>query len=497
MAYTIVRRTPATTAWRIQSTQQQRTCRSTRKITTISTERRGSISQQQKDASKQNCTEVDPAALPPLSALPTSMLLRSVFINAISSKPFLLSPSLAILSALSKPSRSWVLNVDRNPLLHSLLKATFYKQFCAGETGGEVTQTMRRLREIGFRGTILTYAKETVFDHRTNTEHGMGIASKEDGEPAWCEEIAAWREGTLETVDLLEEGDQLALKLTGAGPLATSRLHTGAPPPRQLLSALREICQRARARGARVIIDAESQRFQAGIERVGLHLMREHNRNRSAGGPAPALVYNTYQAYLKSTPARLAAHLGAAQDEGFTLGLKLVRGAYMASDERRLICDSKQDTDAAYDGIAQGALRCRIGDFGGEGAGSRPFPSVDLLLAGHNEKSLRAAHALHAERVAGELPTVPVAFAQLHGMADGVSFGLVRRRDGEGRGPEVYKCSTWGSLGECLAYLTRRAVENRDAAGRTKEEYAALKREVGRRLGVVLRAPGRWFAGAK
>ncbi|KAL1625445.1 proline dehydrogenase [Diplodia seriata] len=345
---------------------------------------------------------------------------------------------------------------------------------------------MRRLREIGFRGTILTYAKETVFDHRTNTENRMGVAANEDVQEAKCENIAEWREGTLKTVELLEEGDQLALKVTGAGPLVTSRFHAGALPPQQMLDALDEICQQAQARGARILIDAESQHFQAGIERVGLDLMRKYNRS------GHAVVYNTYQAYLKSTPRRLAAHLAAAADEGFTLGLKLVRGAYMASDERALIHDTKPDTDAAYDSIAQGALRRQLfGEFGT----SRPFPSLNLILAGHNAESVGRAHALHASRVAAGLPTVPVAFAQLHGMADGVSFGLMQLKDGEGKGgPEVYKCSTWGSMGECLAYLTRRAAENRDAASRTVDEYRALKREVGRRVRAAL-VPGSWFGG--
>ncbi|KAL1642419.1 proline dehydrogenase [Diplodia intermedia] len=258
-----------------------------------------------------------------------------------------------------------------------------------------------------------------------------------------------------------------------------------------MLDALDEICQRAQARGARVLIDAESQHFQAGIERVGLDLMRKHNRS------GHAVVYNTYQAYLKSTPRRLAAHLAAAAEEGFTLGLKLVRGAYMASDARALIHDSKRDTDAAYDAIARGALRRRLfGRTASSSASGRPFPSLNLVLAGHNAESVARAHALHARRVAAGLPTVPVAFAQLHGMADAVSFGLLRLRDAEGKkgAPEVYKCSTWGSVGECLAYLTRRAAENRDAASRTVDEYRALKREVGRRVRAAL-TPGSWFGG--
>lgn len=212
--------------------------------------------------------------------------------------------------------------------------------------------------------------------------------------------------------------------------------------------------------------------------------MRAYNRD------GHALVYNTYQAYLKATPDVLAQHLRAAKQDGFTLGLKLVRGAYLASDERRLMHDSKAATDAAYDGIAGGALRRQIGEFEGEA-----FPGVELILASHNRESVVRAHELHRQRVREGLPTVPVAFAQLHGMSDEVSFGLLQlgAEGGDGvKPPEVYKCSTWGSLGECLAYLMRRAAENRDAASRTADEYAALKAEVRRRAAAWL-SPSRWF----
>lgn len=238
-----------------------------------------------------------------------------------------------------------------------------------------------------------------------------------------------------------------------------------------MLDALDEICSRCKDRNVRILVDAESQHFQWGILRVSLDLMRKYNRD------GYALIYNTYQAYLKSTPDTLSKHLAAAQKEGFTLGLKLVRGAYIASDERSLIHDTKEDTDNAYNSIAQGALKQTVGEFGS----TTPFPSVNLFLASHNRESVMAAHELHKQRLGAGLPTVPVGFAQLHGMSDEVSFSLLALKGSDGT-PEVYKCSTWGGMGECLAYLLRRAIENRDAVLRTTDEYNALKSEVKRRV---------------
>lgn len=240
-----------------------------------------------------------------------------------------------------------------------------------------------------------------------------------------------------------------------------------------MLDALEEICTACKERGIRILVDAESQHFQWGILRVTLDLMRIYNRDGYAS------IYNTYQAYLKSTPSTLAKHLTTASEEGFTLGLKLVRGAYIASDERSLIHDTKQDTDNAYNTISQGALRQEIGEFGRQGG--RVFPSVNLFLASHNRDSVLAAHHLHQQRLQAQLPTVPVGYGQLHGMSDEVSFNLLQLKTSEGD-PKVYKCSTWGGLGECLAYLLRRAIENRDAVSRTGDEHRALKGEVRRRL---------------
>ncbi|KAH7234721.1 pyridoxal phosphate-dependent transferase [Fusarium redolens] len=408
----------------------------------------------------------------PLSELPPLVLYRSLLVNSISSRPWLLVPSLHLLQKLSNPTNPYLFNVDRNPLLRSLLKHTFYKQFCAGETGAETQCTMKSLQDMGFKGTILTFAKETVFDAKTGKDQGFGIEASSSNECQWCENIEAWREGTVKTVELLREGDQLAVKMTGAGPGVCDAFANGTELPKQFVDACHEISQKCKDRGAYILIDAESQHYQWGIFRLGMELQQKFNTD------GKVVLYNSYQAYLKSTHDTLAKHLQAALDKNFTLGIKVVRGAYMASDPRSLIHDTKQDTDDSYNQIAQGVLRQDFRSFGT----TKPFPSAQLLLASHNKESLVKAHETHQERTKAGLPTVPVKFAQLHGMSDEVSFGLLKLKDDAGVAPEVYKCTTWGTLPECMAYLTRRAMENRDAAARTLDEYSALKSEVWRRL---------------
>ncbi|KAL6705526.1 proline dehydrogenase [Coniothyrium glycines] len=410
--------------------------------------------------------------------MPTAMLLRSLFVATISSNKVLLIPSLKLLSFFAKPNRIWLFNIDRNPALKALLKRTMYNQFCAGETEQETRQCVKQLKDLGFKGVILTFAKEMVFDsnakstnhHTSDNSLNVKAPAKHDGD------IEAWRAGTLATVDLISEGDILAIKSTGGGPSVTAAFSRGELPPQQMLDALDEIAVKCKERGIQIIVDAESQHWQKGIARTALELMRKFNTD------GKAVIYNTYQAYLKATPSVVADHLAAAEKNGFTLGLKLVRGAYILSDDRKLIHDTKQETDDAYNGIAQGALRQHIGDFGASGPNARPFPSVNLFLASHNRDSVLVANSMHRQRTEAGLPTVPVAYGQLHGMSDEVSFSLLADRAPNEAPPEVLKCTTWGSMGECIGYLVRRAVENRDAVLRTRDEFAALRAETRRRF---------------
>lgn len=225
--------------------------------------------------------------------------------------------------------------------------------------------------------------------------------------------------------------------------------------------------------------------MQAGINDWTLSYMRKYN----TAEPGKAVIYGTYQSYLKAAPSILAGHLHAAREGGFTVGVKLVRGAYLGSDPRHLFHDTKADTDACYDGITEALLRREwsgtLAPFApGPGPKSKGenFPGVNLVLASHNAESVRKARAILDS---GERGT-EVAFAQLQGMADEVSCEILAVKDEGSKGevfkPRAYKYLVWGSTGECMKYLLRRAQENRDAVGRTRSGRDAMRAEVWRRL---------------
>lgn len=255
-----------------------------------------------------------------------------------------------------------------------------------------------------------------------------------------------------------------------------------------MTQATTEICEYAKSQGVRLLFDAEQHVVQDGIDQWTLHFQRKYNRDGFA------LVYGTYQAYLRSSPATLAKHLAIAQRDGYTLGVKLVRGAYMGSDPRHLFWATKEETDEAYDGIAESLMRKQWNKVlrPAEEASSQPhiFPAADLVLASHNPDSVQKAMSIRQEQCRAGESGIRLAYGQLMGMADEVGCGLIMsgRRSAQGtekatpERPQAYKYVVWGTVQECLKYLVRRAEENRDALGRARQERIALGRELRRRL---------------
>ncbi|QKX53552.1 uncharacterized protein TRUGW13939_00631 [Talaromyces rugulosus] len=425
-----------------------------------------------------------------LGILPLSTIIRSLSITTVTSIPALLMPALASLSFVAE-SKAKVLDPDQNSILKTALRQTIYSQFCAGEAPDEVETTISDLKGLGYAGVILGYGREVVMD-----EHeARALESREAHEAArrdaarQAHEVLEWKEGTLQTLALAQEGDFVALKFTGAGTEALSHLIHGLPPSLELDQAITDICDRARDRGVQLLFDAEQHAVQSTIDAWVLGLQRRYNRSFSLQGKPRALVYNTYQAYLLSTPGTLASHLAAASQEGFVLGVKLVRGAYLSSDPRHLFWETKAGTDRSYDAIAQSLITRQYGP------GLRPsdsqtqeFPQADLVLATHNRKSIERARTLRNEQVRYRRPMIEMVYGQLQGMADDISCQLVHesataKSDGNvlEEIPKPYKYLVWGTVGECTKYLLRRGRENRDAASRTRDTRNAMLAEVKRR----------------
>lgn len=364
-------------------------------------------------------------------------------------------------------SRNPFFRIDKNPVMKAILWETFYKQFCAGETEAQVSRRCSELRNQGYAGVILEYAPEVLADAEGNEK----------------EDVAFWRKGMLDSVHMAEPGDFIGLKWSGMGPAAMRRMKADTEPTERMSEAMHAICKAAANKGISLLPAAEETWSLTGFLNWSLNMERVYNM----GGKA--VVYNTYQAYLKQTPGNVARHLAIAKKEGFTLGVKMVRGAYLGSDDRNQIFPNIEDTHACYDGIASALIHRAYNDTlqPAEGKPDQTFPDINVVLATHNAASVEKAYALRQDQAARGETLTPLNFAQLQGMADEVSCALIAAAKANADNPKavkerVFKCTTWGPIYDCLNYLLRRAAENQDAAGRTHETRNAMRAEVWRRF---------------
>lgn len=389
--------------------------------------------------------------------------------TSVSSSPVLLSACSKVLMRMLQ-SKSWLTSVEKNPLLRMALRETFYKQYCGGTNRTEVKQTIADLQKLGFQGVILEYALEVLQDAKDADE---------------AKDVEVWRSALLASVDMVNPGDFIGVKWSGMGSHALQLLKNGESPSALMNSAMREVCDAAAAKQVKLLPSAEETTTTPTIDAWTLSLQRDYNR-----GPSGSVLYNTYQTYLKRAPAQIANHLADAQEKGYTLGVKLVRGAYLASEPRHMIHDTIEDTHAAYDNLTAACLKRQWNTTLSPAASmtNPSFPPINLVLATHNAASVRSAQAIRTQQIRNNEPLVPLAYAQLKGMADEVSCELLQAskaapQDGQIVDvPRAFKCTTWGSLSENLNYLLRRAAENKDAATRTKESQNAMGAELRRRF---------------
>ncbi|OGM39385.1 hypothetical protein ABOM_011804 [Aspergillus bombycis] len=350
-------------------------------------------------------------AVSPMARLPTRILLRSLVLTSLMSSKILIRPALTILNILAI-SKSPFLNADRNSILNKALRLTVYDHFCAGTNHTEVSRTIADTKRIGYQGVILGYSKEVILYPNGQSLTDSISATYSD---RCYEMVEEWKEGTLETLRMLEPGDFLALKLTGAGPISVDAMAACQPMPEVVAKAVNTICVATAQQRSRLWLDAEQQMLQPGLDKWAIEMMRTHNRSETP------VVYNTIQGYLKGSKANVDNHIKLAAQEGWSLGIKLVRGAYIEHENRALIHDTKEETDSSYDMIADMLLGQRLP----AEVEHLQFPPAALFLATHNAASTAKAITTHQERILAGQPTVTLECGQIQGMADELSCELL------------------------------------------------------------------------
>jgi hypothetical protein len=129
----------------------------------------------------------------------------------MSSSPALLSLCFGILRKMLD-SKSYLMSIERNPVLSQILKKTFYAQFCVGEKKDEVVANTNFARSVlGYDGILFEYALEV-----------LGGTTPTAAETA--QEIEVWRKGMLQSVEMAKEGDFVGLKYVNSAFTSTSNL---------------------------------------------------------------------------------------------------------------------------------------------------------------------------------------------------------------------------------------------------------------------------------
>jgi proline dehydrogenase len=334
--------------------------------------------------------------------------------------------------------------------IKGLIKATIFKHFCGGETIRECEQTIKSL-DAGSVGTILDYSiegedDEQVFDHtRDEIIRTVKRAAKERAIP-----ITVFKVTGVGRFSLLEKLDS-GTKLTDAEEQEWKKAQ----------ERVRAICEKGHETGIPVMIDAEETWIQDTIDLLALDMMRRFNKEK-------AIIYNTYQLYRLDKLASLKNDHKIATDEGFILGAKLVRGAYMEKERKRAgekgypspIQPDKQAADKDYDAALD---YC-----------TDHINQIAFVAGTHNENSCRLlTELLDKKHIDPKNPHVY--FSQLLGMSDNLSFNLADAQY------NVAKYVPYGPVNAVLPYLFRRAQENTAIAGQMSRELSLIVKEKKRR----------------
>jgi len=332
----------------------------------------------------------------------------------------------------------------------SLIKATIFKHFCGGETIEECDSTIKKLSNGGV-GTILDYSVEgEEEEHIFNATRDEIIKTIQRAIGDKAVPITVFKVTGVGRFGLLE-------KLDAKDQLSEQEIAEWEKVQARVLA----ICSKAYESSVPVMIDAEETWIQNTIDMLALDMMRKFNKEK-------IIVYNTYQIYRHDKLASLKHDHSIAVKEGFILGAKLVRGAYMEKERKRaaemgyecLIQPDKASTDRDYDA----ALNFCMDN----------LDSLAFVAGTHNENSCRLLADLLNEKQVSHNHS-HVFFSQLLGMSDNLSFNLADA------GYNVAKYVPYGPVKAVLPYLFRRAQENTAIAGQMSRELSLIIKEIKRR----------------
>lgn len=275
---------------------------------------------------------------------------------------------------------------------HALVMRTFFNQFLGGETTEDCIPKIEALRKEHI-GTLLGYNIEAELDGSskdpqlifTQTQHVLSsIEAQGKLAKQYCPNASdtggdnrCWVRikvtGLLPHPIALYHGSNAILKAREDKGLDKDVPYPGLPHDgdweaalngkgvtdadrEQLLSlraTMEAIASKARDNNVRIVIDAEQSWYQPVIDSLTDELMQKYN---TLDGPATCIA--SFQAYLRRHPQLLDQQIQRAEERGYKLLFKQVRGAYMVTEAERWkkegrqgpgpVWPTKEETDASF-----------------------------------------------------------------------------------------------------------------------------------------------------
>jgi proline dehydrogenase len=340
--------------------------------------------------------------------------------------------------------------------IKGIIRNTIFKQFVGGETLAETIPVAQMLAEHNV-DVILDYGVEgkegeESFDHATQVFIDV------------INHAASQKNIPFISIKVTGLASHELLQTLHEAPRLRSGIHDNEMEQAawdRVRDRMYAICEAAAEKNIGVLVDAEESWIQDPIDRLTMEMMAEFNKQK-------AVVFNTIQLYRHDRLHFLRISHQIAEAQGFVLGLKLVRGAYMEKEravaleknKQSPIQISKEATDADYDEAVRFCMD--------------HIHSTAVIIASHNEQSnLLGAQLLDEMMLPHNHPHVH--FSQLYGMSDTITFNLAKE------GFNVSKYLPFGPIQDVIPYLMRRAQENTSVSGQTGRELLQLKRELARR----------------
>jgi len=334
--------------------------------------------------------------------------------------------------------------------IEGLIRSTVFDHFCGGVTEEDCLPVIEKMYIEGNVCSVLDYSVEG-----------------KDEEASFDDALHK----ILKILDFCEEKKSIpfaVFKPTGFGRFALYQKIT----KKKLLTDLEQLewnrvearfhkaCKKAQEKNVPILIDAEESWMQDAADALIENLMETYNKDK-------AIVFNTLQMYRHDRMDYLKKVYAKAQEKGYHIGMKVVRGAYMEKERERAeekgyrspICDSKKETDENYDAAIKFTME---------------HPKMALFAGTHNENSSYLLMEL-ANKYQIKKNDKHLWFGQLFGMSDHISFNLAKE------GYNVAKYLPFGPVRDVMPYLIRRAEENTSVAGQTSRELNLLSIERKRR----------------